>query len=135
MKVAKPIVILGHYIGRRSCCIREHRLSCDKETKKYIRHKRQHKGLPDSWDTKFINVRQFRNWKHRCKKKFQWEKHKQTPKEIKFVTGEYPDEFIMELYGGKRWRKIEWEHHEDVNRLVKQGKLTTGILFDFVKGV
>jgi len=123
MKTAKPVVTLDHWIGRQSCCMTEHRKSCDKEIKPYIRPKRQHKLLPDSWETKWICVRRYRNWKHRCKKKHQWEKHKQTPNEIKRVTGYFPEKYLLYLYGHKRWVEVDFEHQDQVQELIDKGKL------------
>jgi len=127
MKIAKPVVTLDKWVGRNSCCITEHRKSCDKEIKPYIRAKRQHKSLPNSWDTKWICVRQYRNWKDRCRKRHQWEKHKQTPREIERVTGHFPEKYLMYLYGhADRWVEIDWDHMADVEKLVEEGKLEGG---------
>ena len=127
MKVAKPVVILDHWIGRKSCCMDEHKRSCDKEIKPYIRSKRQHNLLPDSWNTKWINVRQFRNWKHRCKKRHQWEKHIQKPEEIELVTGSYPEKYLMYLYGRlDRWVEIDVRHMSQVENMINKGILDGG---------
>ena len=127
MKVAKPVVTLDKWVGRKSCCMTERRKSLDETHRPYIRPKRTSRYLPDSWDTKWINVKQYRNWKHRCRKKHQWEKHKQTPKEIERVTGHFPDQYIMYLYGRvNRWIEIHWDHMDDVERLIEEGKLEGG---------
>ena len=114
------------WIGRKSCCSSERKQACDKDIKPYIRPKRNINYLPDSWNTKWINVRQFRNWKHRCKKKHQWEKHKQTPDEICLVTGSYPDSYIMHIYCRNKWIRIKHEHMDSVKKLIKSGILKAG---------
>ena len=126
MKVAKPVVNLDCWISSKSCCMQERRQACDKEIEPYVRPKRNMVHLPDSWDTRWIKVKMFRSWKHRCKKKHQWEKHKQTPQEIEIVTGYFPDAYIKYLYCQKKWIRIQHEHRDSVERLIEAGELEPG---------
>ena len=128
MKIAKPVITLEIYSGSKSCCMTERRKSLDEDHKPYVRAKRNSTHLPDSWDTKWIKVKEFRNWKRRCKKQHQWEKHKQTPEEIKTVTGKYPDEYILYIYAQIKWVRIDTFHKEDVERLIEEGKLQAGYI-------
>ena len=124
MKLSKLIIRINQWIGRKSSCMAEKRKSYDKEVRPYIRPKRRPRMLPDSWDTKWINVRQFRSWKDRCKKRHQWERHCQSPEEVKIVTGRYPEDYIMRLYGHTdRWTVVENRHIEQVQELIEEGLL------------
>lgn len=77
MKKAKPIYRYDMWMGTKSFASAwEKSISQDSMHKPYVRNKRTKPNLPDNWkDTK--RLKKYKSWKHRSKKKYQWEKHKE----------------------------------------------------------
>ena len=124
MKKAKPVLKFGLCQGIKAFGgKREKSIAQDEMHAPYIRSKRNATHLPDGWDdTKWIKRQ--KSWKYRCKKRHQWEKHQQTPEEVKITSDHYPEKYIIYLYGhSKRWTEIKPEHRSQVESLINRGVL------------